>query len=93
MAWPKNQSSYFARKLWVDTQNWQITKVEHYKSESNKEKTLILSEFIDINGFTTPGKMLMDMGNGNKTLMQITSYEPDIGLNDEIFSKSYLIKK
>ena len=35
----------------------------------------------------------MDMGNGNKTLMQITSYEPDIGLNDEIFSKSYLIKK
>ena len=93
MACPKNQSSYFAKKLWVDTQNWQITKVEYYKSESNKEKTLILSEFIDINGFTTPGKMLMDMGNGNKTLMQITSYEPDIGLNDEIFSKSYLIKK
>ena len=93
MAWPKNQSSYFARKLWVDTQNWQITKVEYYKSESNKEKTLVLSDFIEINGFTTPGKMLMDMGNGNKTLMQITSYEPDIGLNDEIFSKSYLIKK
>ena len=93
MAWPKDQSCYFSRKLWVNTQNWQITKVEYYKSESSKEKTLILSDFIDINGFTTPGKMLMDMGNGNRTLMQIISYKQDIGLNDEIFSKSYLIKK
>ena len=92
MAWPKNQSSYFARKLWVNMQKWQIHKVEYYTSDSNKKKTLFLSDFITTNGFTTPGKMLMDMGNGNKSVMQITSYEPDIGLNEEIFSKSFLIK-
>lgn len=93
MAWPKDQSSYFARKLWVNMQNWQISKVEYYTSESEREKTLILSDFIEISGFTTPGKMLMDIGNGNRTLMQITSYKPDIGLNEEIFSKSFLMKK
>ena len=92
MAWPKNQSSYFARKLWVNMQRWQIYKVEYYTSDSNKQKTLFLSDFITTNGFTTPGKMLMDMGNGNKSVMQITSYEPGIGLNEEIFSKSFLIK-
>ena len=92
MAWPKNQSSYFARKLWVNMQKWQIHKVEYYTSDSNKQKTLFLSDFITTNGFTTPGKMLMDMGNGNKSVMQITSYEPEIGLNEEIFSKSFLIK-
>ena len=93
MAWPKDQSSYFARKLWVNMQNWQISKVDYYTSESEREKTLILSDFIEISGFTTPGKMLMDIGNGNRTLMQITSYKPDIGLNEEIFSKSFLMKK
>jgi len=93
MAWPKDQSSYFARKLWVNMQNWQISKVEYYTNESEREKTLILSDFIEISGFTTPGKMLMDIGNGNRTLMQITSYKPDIGLNEEIFSKSFLMKK
>ena len=92
MAWPQNQSSYFARKLWVNMQKRQIHKVEYYTSDSNKQKTLFLSDFITINGFTTPGKMLMDMGNGNKSVMQITSYEPEIGLNEEIFSKSFLIK-
>jgi len=92
MAWPQNQSSYFARKLWVNMQRWQIYKVEYYTSDSNKQKTLFLSDFITTNGFTTPGKMLMDMGNGNKSVMQITSYEPGIGLNEEIFSKSFLIK-
>ena len=93
MAWPKDQSSYFARKLWVNMQNWQISKVEYYTSESEREKTLTLSDFIEISGFTTPGKMLMDIGNGNRTLMQITSYKPDIGLNEEIFSKFFLMKK
>ena len=92
MAWPKNQSSYFARKLWVNMEKWQIHKVEYYTSDFNKQKTLFLSDFITTNGFTTPGRMLMDMGNGNKSVMQITSYEPGIGLNEEIFSKSFLIK-
>ena len=40
MAWPKEKSSYFFRKIWVNTQTWRIAKVEYYASESKKEKTL-----------------------------------------------------
>ncbi len=92
MAWPKNESHYFSRKLWINNQNWQICKVEYYISESIKEKTLFLSEFIEKNGFVTPGKLIMEVEGGNKTIMKITSFQPDIGLNEEIFSKSFLIK-
>jgi len=92
MAWPKNESSYFSRKLWVSVQDWKIRKVEYYENESEKEKTLTLTDFIESNGFTTAGKMVMDRGDGNKTVMQISSFKPDIGLNEEIFSKSFLVK-
>ncbi len=92
MAWPKKESSYFSRKIWVNTQSWQICKVEYYTSESKKEKTLILTDFIEKNGFVTPGRMIMEKENGNKTVMIINSYKPDIGLKEEIFTKSFLIK-
>ena len=92
MAWPKNESAYFSRKIWVNVRNWQICKVEYYKSESEKEKTLTLTDFIEDNGFITAGKMVMDRGDGNKTVMQVLSFKPNVGLNEEIFSRSFLIK-
>ena len=92
MAWPKDVSSYFSRKIWVNVRTWQIQKVEYYKNESEKEKTLILTDFIESNGFRTAGKMIMDRGDGNKTVMQITSFKPEMGLNEEIFSASCMKK-
>ena len=92
MAWPKNESAYFSRKIWVNVRNWQICKVEYYENESEKEKTLILTDFIEKNGFITAGKMVMERGDGDKTIMKISSFKPDMGLNDEIFSRSFLIK-
>ena len=84
--------AYFSRKIWVSLRTWQVQKVEYYKNESEKEKTLILTDFIESNGFPTAGKMIMDRGDGKKTVMQITSFKPEMGLNEEIFSKSFLIK-
>ena len=92
MAWPENESAYFSRKIWVNVRTWQIQKVEYYKSESVKEKTLTLTDFIESKGFRTAGKMIMDRGDGNKTVMKITSFKPEMGLDEEIFSKSFLIK-
>lgn len=91
MAWPKKKSSYFSRKIWVNTQNWQIYKIEYYVTESKKEKTLTFSKFIEEDGFITPSYMIMEKENGNRTIMQISSYKPNIGLNEEIFSESFLI--
>ena len=92
MAWPKNESVYFSRKLWVNTQNWQIIKIEFYSSEVNKIKTLTVSNFIEKNDFIIPGDMKMERDNGNITLMKIQSFKPNIGLKDEIFSESFMIK-
>ena len=93
MAWPKDKSSYFARKIWVESQSWRIIKVEYYSSESEKEKTLYVSDFIKKNGFSIAGKMVMEKENGNKTVMEVMSYKPDVGLQDEVFTKNYLVKK
>ncbi len=91
MAWPKQESSYFSRKIWVNVQSWRIVKVEYYSSESEREKTLLITNFIKNNGYMTAGKMIMERENGNKTVMEIISYKPDIGLKDEVFSKSFLM--
>ena len=92
IAFPKNESAYHSRKIWVATGDYQIVKIEFYTDESVKEKTLTISEFETIKGYTTPGRMVIDNENGNKTIMVITDFKPNIGLKDEIFSESFLIK-
>ncbi|MBT3179475.1 MAG: outer membrane lipoprotein-sorting protein [Candidatus Marinimicrobia bacterium] len=92
MAWPKNSSAYFKRKIWVNTKNWQIIKIEFYSSESQIEKTLTVSKFVLENGYISPGKMLMAKENGNKTIMKFSAFKPDVGLKDNIFSESFLVK-
>jgi hypothetical protein len=93
MAYPKDLSFYFSRKIWINTSNWEITKIEFYLDELQLEKTLIFSNFIIKNEYTTPGLLSMIMEDSrNKTVMTIKSFKPDLGLKDEIFSESFLIK-
>ena len=87
------KSSSFSRKIWVNSQSWRIAKVEYYTSESKKDKTLYVSDFIKKNGFSIAGRMVMEKENGNKTVMEVMSYKPDIGLQDEVFTKDFLLKK
>ena len=93
MAWPKDKSAYFCRKIWVNSQSWRIAKVEYYASEYKKEKTLYVSDFIKKNEFSIAGKMVMEKENGDKTVMEVISYKPDIGLQDQVFTKDFLVKK
>jgi len=93
MAYPNDISFYFSRKIWINTSNWQITKIEFYIDEFQLEKTLILSDFIIKDEYITPGLLSMIMEDSkNKTVMTIKSFKPDLGLKDEIFSESFLIK-
>ena len=88
MAWPKNNSIYHSRKIWTNNSTWQVCKIEFYKKESVLDKTLILSEFIFVDEYTTPTRMEMRKANGSITVMKIRSFQPGIGFNEEIFSKS-----
>tara|TARA_B110000438_G_C15798716_1_gene644057 strand:+ start:341 stop:1108 length:768 start_codon:yes stop_codon:yes gene_type:complete len=93
MAYPKDLSIYFSRKIWINTSNWQIVKIEFYKDEFQREKTLIFSNFIIKDKYITPGVLSMTLEDEkNKTVMTIKSFKPDLGLKDEIFSESFLIK-
>ena len=93
MAYPKDESIYFSRKIWVNTSNWQISKIEFYIDEFIKEKTLTFSNFIIDGEYITPGILSMVLeDNNNKTVMTIKSFKPNIGLKDEVFSESFLIK-
>jgi outer membrane lipoprotein-sorting protein len=92
LAFPKNESAYHYRKIWVDSLNWKILKIEYFSQESIKQKTLTISDFIEKNGFVIPTKMVMKKSNGNKTIMEIKNFKPNVGLKDEIFSESFLIK-
>jgi len=93
MAYPKDISFYFSRKIWINTSNWQITKIEFYLDEFQLEKTLVFSNFIIKDEYITPGLLSMTMEDSkNKTVMTIKSFKPDLGLKDEIFSESFLIK-
>ena len=51
MAWPKDKSAYFCRKIWVNSQSWRIAKVEYYSSESKKEKKKEKNSLCVSNGF------------------------------------------
>ena len=77
----------------MNTKTWQINKVEFYKSESQKKKTLHLKNFIEKDGFITPGILEMKKENGNKTIMEVVSFRPNIGLNDNMFSNKFLSNK
>ena len=58
-----------------------------------KEKTLTFSEFITVDKYMTPGILTMDIEDEkNKTIMIIKSFKPNIGLKDEIFTESFLVK-
>lgn len=92
MAWPKDESYYHSRKIWVNSQLQQIVKIEFYTSETELEKTLFISNFIEEKGFVSPGKMVIEKGENKKTIMTINSFKPNAGLKDEIFSESFLIK-
>ena len=93
MAYPKDESIYFSRKIWIDTFNWNIQKIEFYLTELKKEKTLSFSEFITVDKYMTPGILTMDIEDEkNKTIMIIKSFKPNIGLKDEIFTESFLVK-
>ena len=92
MAWPKTESAYHSRKIWVNSQNWNIQKIEFYIYETEKIKTLTVLDFIKVNGFISPGKMVMSKESGKKTVMEIKNFKPNVGLKDEIFSESFLIK-
>ena len=47
---------------------------------------------VPLGAITNHEKSIIHKENGNKTIMKINNFKPNVGLKDEIFSESFLIK-
>ncbi|MBT3496890.1 MAG: outer membrane lipoprotein-sorting protein [Candidatus Marinimicrobia bacterium] len=89
---PKEESAYQWQKIWVETSTWQIKKVEYYNEKNKIIKTLSIPKHKIVNGFYIPEKMTMISIKGNQTSMVINKATMDAGLQNDIFSKKFLIR-
>ena len=56
-------------------------------------KTLFLNEIVNKGGYWLPTVLKMHKTNGNHTIMKLEAFKPDVLLDDEIFTESFLIQK
>ena len=87
---PIKQSSYWAKKIFVDKNLFQIRKIEFFSKESILEKTLHIKELVNKGGYWFPSILEMRKSNDNHTIMRVEGFKPDVELDDEIFTKSFL---
>ena len=87
---PRIESSYWGTKVYVDEKIWQIRKIEFLEDENKMEKTLYIRGYSEESGFWSPTVLKMTRVNGNHTIMTIDSFKPNAGLDDQIFTESFL---
>ena len=87
---PIKQSSYWAKKIFVDKNLFQIRKIEFFSKESILEKTLHIKELVNKGGYWFPSILEMRKSNDNHTIMRVEGFKPDVELDDGIFTKSFL---
>jgi len=90
---PIKESSYWGKKIYVDTQIWKIRKVEYFSAQSKLEKTLHFKEIVKMGKYWFPKILEMRKENGNYTIMKVAAFKPDTGLDDQVFTESFLIEK
>ena len=87
---PKIESTYWGTKVYVDEKILQIRKVEFLVDDNKLEKTLYIRGYSEESGFWSPTILKMARVNGNHTTMTIASFMPNAGLDDQIFTESFL---
>ena len=87
---PIKQSSYWAKKIFVDKHLFQIRKIEFFSKESILEKTLYVKKLVKNGDYWFPSILEMRKPNDNHTIMRVDGFKPDVELDDEIFTKSFL---
>ena len=90
---PIKNSAYWGKKIFVDQKLWQIRKIEYFSSESIISKTLFLNEIVNKGSYWLPTVLEMHKPNGNHTVMKLEAFKPDVVLDDEIFTESFLNHK
>jgi hypothetical protein len=91
-SFPIKKSSYWGKKIYIDTKIWKIRKVEYFSAQSILEKTLHFKEIVKMGKYWFPKTLEMRKKNGNYTIMKVVAFKPDTGLEDQVFTQSFLIE-
>lgn len=78
--------------VWLDRETSTFRKIEFYDEKDGEHaKTLLLSDFRDVDGVPTPFRLEMsNLEKGSKTLMEFSEIRHDQGLDDDVFTQRYL---
>jgi len=90
---PVYQFSGYSREVtWVDKSNYQTVKIEYYDRKADLLKTLDLDEWAQYLGrYWRPLRMQMSNHvNGKKTIIQLSPYRMNAGLDKKMFSSLVL---
>lgn len=87
---PKTPSSYYKKVYFIDVENFQVRKIIFYDSKDNIDKTLYVYDIYKKEKYWSPKQLKMERVNGNYTLMNIESFDPNAFLEDSLFTESYL---
>ena len=81
------------KNIFVDEELWQIRKIEFFSKESVLDKTLFVKEIIKKGNYWLSTVLEMHKPNGNHTIMRVEAFKPDAKLDDEVFTKAFLIQQ
>lgn len=87
------ESDYFERKLtWVGKEQMLPLREEYYdKGKDSPTRTFEAIEFEEIDGFLTITKRKMtNVKKNNTTMIEFTSIEYNVGIEEDVFSERYL---
>jgi len=90
-----SDSSYSRLVMWVDKGNFVPIVIDYYDENDPNLllKTLIMSDIKVVDGVPTPMKMVMrNVIDNTRTVMEITSVEYNVKLDDEMFTERGLRK-
>ena len=90
---PREKDIQYGRLvLWLDRESSTLRKIDFHDARKGEHlKTLLLSDYRDIDGIPTSSRLEMsNLRKGSKTLMEFSAIEYNQGLGDDVFTQRYL---
>jgi len=88
------KTQYGSRMIWVEKENFLMKKVEFYNKKGKQIKILDIPNHVKNGDYWMATKLTMhNIQKSHKTVLEVLKFNYDQGLNDNIFTESYLKRR
>ena len=88
------KTQYGSRMIWVEKENYLMKKVEFYNKKGKQIKILDIPNHVKNGDYWMATKLTMhNIQKSHKTVLEVLKFNYDQGLNDNIFTESYLKRR